>query len=248
MALIARTTESRPSRLSPHLRGHLFYSDGKPTLSLGWPTAARLVAIFVLLEFALGPRLSILGRLHVPAPAAWIRELVLIALALALVRWVAGLTPSRIGLRRWSDWSRTERSYFLQATLLGNGVFGLLFAHVLATIVANRALWGEACVVIGTQLAWGMYQELVYRGILQTALVSRWGPAAGIGLANAAFTLGPLHFYHFADASPALVFAGVFAIGLFLSVLFWRSGNLWLVGVLHGIGNVYIDGLQRLGH
>src|SRR6266566_1624074 len=38
---------------------------------------------------------------------------------------------------------------------------------------------------------------------------------------------------------------GHFAIGLFFSVLFWRSGNLWMVAIFHGIGNSYIDGTQQ---
>jgi membrane protease YdiL (CAAX protease family) len=238
--------ESRLSRISPHLRGHLLYFDGRPPTSLDWPAAARLLLVYVLLEGLIGPRLSIFRWLHLPAPAIWIRVPALIALALLLVRWLAGLNPARIGFRRWRDWSPTERSYFLQAVLIGNGVFVFLFAHGLGTIVSNRSGWGKACVVMGAQLAWGIYQELVYRGILQTAVVARWGPVAGILAANALFTFGPLHFYHFADASPAPMFAGIFAIGLFFSVLFWRSGNLWLVGVLHGIGNAYIDGLHAL--
>jgi membrane protease YdiL (CAAX protease family) len=40
------------------------------------------------------------------------------------------------------------------------------------------------------------------------------------------------------------MFAGIFTIGLFFSVLFWRSGNLWLVGILHGLGDAYMDGLR----
>jgi membrane protease YdiL (CAAX protease family) len=36
------------------------------------------------------------------------------------------------------------------------------------------------------------------------------------------------------------MFASIFAIGLFFGVLFKRSGNLWIVAVIHGIGNAYI--------
>lgn len=32
----------------------------------------------------------------------------------------------------------------------------------------------------------------------------------------------------------------IFAIGLFFGILFHRSGNLWIVAILHGIGNAYI--------
>jgi len=58
------------------------------------------------------------------------------------------------------------------------------------------------------------------------------------------FTFGPLHFYHFSTGSPLPMFAGIFTIGLFFSALYWRSGNLWLVAVLHGLGDAYIDGLR----
>jgi uncharacterized protein len=240
------TTESRLSRLSPHLRGHLFYFDGKPATHCDASTAARLVLVYLILEVLVGPRLSILEWLHLSLPSVWIRVSALIVLALLLVRWLARAKPAQIGLRRWREWSLTERSYFFQTVLLGNLVFGLLFAHALWIVASDSSKWPQAFLVVLTQLGWGIYQELVYRGILQTAIVSRWGPLLGILLANTLFTFGPLHFYHFYDVSPAPMFAGIFAIGLLFSVLFWRSRNLWLVGVLHGIGNAYIEGLPTL--
>ena len=36
------------------------------------------------------------------------------------------------------------------------------------------------------------------------------------------------------------MFASIFAIGLFFGILFRRSGNLWIVAFIHGIGNAYI--------
>ncbi len=97
-----------------------------------------------------------------------------------------------------------------------------------------------------TYLIWGFYQELMYRGILQTELVRRWGPVAGILVSNTLFTFGPLHFYHFAGMSPLPMFTWIFAIGLFFGVLLWRSGNLWIVGVLHGVGDAYFTGLPNV--
>lgn len=237
---------SRLARLSPHLRGHLLLFDRRPSPAPESTPAARLLLIFLLLEAVLGPRLSILNWLHLPALHAWVRVPVLIVVALLLLRFVAGLEPARIGLYGWRKWSATERSYFVQALFLGNGVFMSIMIPRVRAIASDHSLWGAAIVVTLTSLAWGVYQELVYRGILQTALVSRLKPAAGILIANVAFTFGPLHFYHFASASPAPMFAGIFAIGLFFSVLFWRSGNLWMVGVLHGLGDAYIDGLREV--
>jgi membrane protease YdiL (CAAX protease family) len=237
-------TVSRFARLSPPLRGHLLLFDRRSSLTPESTPVARLLLIYLLLEVVLGPRLSILRWLHLPALPSWIRVPALLVLALSLLRFVARLEPAQIGLYGWRTWSATERSYFIQTLILGNGVFMFIMAQRLRAIGSEPSLWGAACLVTLTSLAWGVYQELGYRGILQTALVSRLGPVAGILLANTVFTFGPLHFYHSATASAVPMFAGIFTIGLFFSVLFWRSGNLWLVGLLHGLGDAYMDGLR----
>ena len=241
-----RSASSPFAWLGPHLRGHILLFGRRPRPGPEAATAARLILVFLLLEVILGPRLHILGWLHLPAPPQWIRVPVLLAVALALVRFMAGLAPASIGLNPWRTWSATERSYFIQAVLIGNAVFILVRGPALGAVASDSSLWGLACVTALTQLAWGVYQELVYRGILQTALVSRLGPAAGILIANTLFAFGPLHFYHFASRNALPMFAGIFAIGLFFSLLYWRSGNLWMVGILHGIGDAYMDGLRRV--
>ncbi len=43
------------------------------------------------------------------------------------------------------------------------------------------------------------------------------------------------------------MFLGIFAIGLFFAVLLRKSGNLWMVGVFHGLGDCYMTGLGTLG-
>ena len=88
---------------------------------------------------------------------------------------------------------------------------------------------------------WGFYQEVLYRGLLQTELVRRWGAAAGILVANLLFTFGPLHFYHWRTGLPAWpMFAGIFAVGLFFAALQHRSRNLWMVATFHGIGSAWL--------
>ena len=42
-------------------------------------------------------------------------------------------------------------------------------------------------------LFYGFYQEVVYRGMLQSELVRRWGAFAGVLVANLLYTFGPLH-------------------------------------------------------
>ena len=85
---------------------------------------------------------------------------------------------------------------------------------------------------------------MVYRGILQSELVRRWGTLIGILIANIMYTFGPLHWNYFLARSAVAIpmFLSIFAIGLFFGILFRRSGNLWMVAVIHGIGNAYIVG------
>ena len=93
-------------------------------------------------------------------------------------------------------------------------------------------------------LVYGFYQEVLYRGLLQTELVRRWGPVAGILTGNLLYTFGPLHYYYFfAKASLAApMFAAIFAIGLLFAVVFHRTGNLWIVATMHAFGNAYAVG------
>ena len=86
--------------------------------------------------------------------------------------------------------------------------------------------WRPAAIVVFTNFLWGFHQELVYRGILQTELVRRWGPLRGILVSNSLYTFGPLHFYHFSHTHPALpMFAGIFAIGLFFGGVVQEFGQ-----------------------
>ena len=232
--------------LNAHWKGHAFLFEKKRPPTYGATGGLRLLLIFLVLEGVIGPRLSFFGWLQLPLLPVWLRVPILLGLALLLVRFVAGLKLSEIGLYRWGEWSATEKSYFVQVFLIANVVFCVLFADRLRIIFAEPLLLKRVLTVFLPYLLWGFYQEVIYRGILQTELVRRWGPLWGILVSNSLFTFGPLHFYHFSDTSPALpMFAGIFAIGLFFAVLFWRSGNLWMVAIFHGIGNSYIDGTQR---
>jgi membrane protease YdiL (CAAX protease family) len=39
---------------------------------------------------------------------------------------------------------------------------------------------------------------------------------------------------------------GIFSVGLFFALIFWRSGNLWIIGIMHGLGDWFIDGLAQV--
>jgi hypothetical protein len=108
---------------SAHWRGHLFLFDKKTAPAYDARAGFRLLLIFLALEGVIGPRLSLFKWLHLPPPPLWLRVPVLLCVALLLVRFVARVKLSQIGLYRWREWSGTERSYFVQLVIIANIVF-----------------------------------------------------------------------------------------------------------------------------
>lgn len=222
-------------RIPRHLRGHLLLFDAKARPSYPSRAGLRLLAAFLVVEAVIGPRFHLFTLLGLPQPAPWIRVVVLLALAVALVRLFARLDLSAIGFIPWREGGVAEKSYFVQVIVMANVVFVLLVGNA-------RFSAPDWAVVAAVNFVWGFYQELAYRGMLQTELTRRFGAIAGVLLANVAYTFGPLHFYHFAGSSPIAMFAAIFAIGLYFGALRHRSGNLWMPAVFHGIGTAWILG------
>jgi uncharacterized protein len=203
-------------------------------------TGAQLLLIAIVVEAL---RLVIVKWLR-PGLPLLILVLLLLACALLLVRFAARLKLSQLGLYPWHHWHPVEKSYFFQLLVIANVVFPLAFAARLRAIMVQPSALSVVWNVFVPYFFFGFYQEVVYRGILQSELVRRWGAFIGILIANVFYTFGPLHWSYFATRSSFAIpmFASIFAIGLFFGILFRRSGNLWIVAVIHGIGNAYIVG------
>ena len=212
--------------------GHLLQFPKRPAATWDDRAGIRLLVSVAILELAIGPRFATLTALGLPVVSPFIRVPLLLALALALAVAFARVTFPALGLRPWREWAATEKWYFLEVIVAANVVFAVLYGQRLAD-----PAW------MALSFLWGFHQELVYRGMLQGELVRRFGRAAGVVVANLLFTFGPLHLYHLARGISAWpMFAAIFAIGLFFGVLYLRSGNLWIVGTFHGMGNAWILG------
>ena len=221
---------------SPHLRGHFLQFDARPAPALAASAGVRLLLTAALLEAA---RLAIIAVY--PAIPLWLLLPLLMGAALLAVTTIGGVALSQIGLVPWREWSATEKSYTLQIIVFANIIFTIVLGSPLAARAGQSGamrLW----TVFVPYLFFGFYQEVVYRGMVQGALVRRWGAVAGIVVANILYTFGPLHWNYFAvsDVAAAPMFAAIFGIGLLFGVLYQRSGNLWIVGLFHAIGNAYI--------
>jgi len=227
-------------RMLVHLRGHVLLFDDKPACQYDASTGTRLLFIVVLLEAV---RLAAVKWFH-PLVPLLILVPFLLGCALLSVRFGAGLTLSQIGLYPWREWTAVEKSYFVQLVIIANIVFPFVFATRLRAILDQPSALRTMATIFVPYLLFGFYQEVVYRGMLQSELVRRWGAFIGILASNILYTFGPLHSYYFSSRVSLAVpmFAAIFAIGLFFGILFRRSRNLWIVAVIHGIGNAYIVG------
>ena len=234
------SSSPKPEGFLVHLAGHVLLFDRKPAPDHHASAGVRLLAIALVVEAV---RLVAIKRLYPGVPLV-ILVLLFLVCALLLVRFAAGLRFRQIGLYRWREWTSVEKSYFIQLIVLANVVFPFMFASQLRLISAQPAALSIIWNGFVPYLFFGFYQEVVYRGMVQSELVRRWGAFAGILVANILYTFGPLHWNYFWSRSAVAVpmFAAIFAIGLFFGVLFRRSGNLWMVAVIHGIGNAYIVG------
>ncbi len=179
--------------------------------------------------------------LGIPAGLTVPYLLLRLALALVLIRFLVGIKYTEIGFGSIRRWTTIEKSFLVQMVVVANLVFPWAFSIALDRSLVDIYL---SVFTIGfpTYFIHGFTQELVYRGLLQTELTRRWGSVAGILAANTLYAFGPLHANYYAWSASVMVpmFGAVFAIGLLFALHFHRSGNLWLVAVMHGIGQAHI--------
>jgi membrane protease YdiL (CAAX protease family) len=202
----------------------------------------RLLVAFVLVGLVLHPALRALAQAAGLAQERWVGPAIVVTLILAVilaVRSFARLGIGAIGLHRWEAWTPRERIYIWTVVPLAAAAFAIVFREHFAHLAETHGWLRLLALTVPTGLLWGIAQEFIYRGLLQTELTRRLGGISGVLLANLAFTFGPLHFNYFglgAHAGPRWgMFAAIFGIGLFFGILYRRSGNLWIPALLHGL-------------
>lgn len=154
-----------------------------------------------------------------------------------------------MALRRWTRWEW--------------GAFAVVGAiELLVVILVAGARWPRLvnAGVFLPALGWafgefwfGFNQEWVFRGPLMSGLLKLTTPAWAIALNSLVFLVGPLHgpgLLRMLPSNPggaAWMLAGVIATGVFFSWLRYRTDNLILCGVLHGIVNGFLNGAGLAG-
>ncbi|MDB5200186.1 MAG: hypothetical protein JWO92_2149 [Chitinophagaceae bacterium] len=169
-----------------------------------------------------------------------ITALILLGLVFLVTKFL-GIKLKDIGLRKLSLWNTYEIVYLAIMIPVGFFIFYYFTKDKFSASLEENG-WGIMIITFIFYVCWGFYQEWIYRGFIQTELTRRYDAATAIILANIIFTFGPLHFYQLYHGHYTIV-AATFLIGLVFGILYHRSYNLWIVGLLHGIGNWFLVGL-----
>lgn len=222
------------ARWLDHLRGHALLFPRPRSSDIDAAVGTRLLLIALALELT---RIVCISWLRPVMPLGMLMPF-LLAATLAALPLVARLRLASLGFRPWRGWSRVEQSYFVQI-MSGAATVTLLFAFLRIRSGGTQALGSDLLTVVVPYACFGFYQEVVYRGAIQRAVIRRLGVPIGILAANLLFTFGPLHWNYLrgpeGTAWPMLI--GIFVMGLFFGALYYRSGNLWLPACFHGAGN-----------
>ncbi len=163
-------------------------------------------------------------------------QITIVVAALIGAWFLAGPIGANLGLRKPAVpvWS-------YPIVIIGVIVPGIV-GTALATVVAQIIPTSDPLEKIGDQLTWisgpifavllgivpGFYEELFFRGYMQRRLLQAWAPWSAIAVSSGLF--GLLHL-----APHQVVFA--FVIGLWLGVIGWRTGSIWLCVLAHAMWN-----------
>src|SRR6185436_12277534 len=179
------------------IAAHLLRFERPERGSYDAATGTRSLFAFVLVGWVLHPALLWLAERFGQNHLEWVRPAIVVTLLVAVVVAMATLVRAdrrTIGLHRWRAWTPRERIYLLTVVPLAVFAFSIVFRDHFARLITIHGWIGLFAVSVPVALLWGVVQELIYRGLLQTELVRRLGSVPGVLLANLAFTFGPLHF------------------------------------------------------
>ena len=248
-----KKSDSSDFQIHSFWRGHLFLFNPPKIKNYTSQQGFKMLLVFLLVEIILRPLILVSSKSFEISNRYWwvaVNVITLTMLAYLLVRVFIKMHGSQLGLYGWKNWTTIERLYFLQIIPITIIVFSFFSSEQLKVLFTRPNLLNICLFNLVPQIIWGFYQEFLYRGILQTELVRRWGSWKGILVSNSIFTFGPLHMYHFliAEKNPShlWIFAAIFCIGLFFAIIFKRSGNLWIIGIMHGLGDFFLDGLSKI--
>jgi len=114
------------------------------------------------------------------------------------------------------------------AALMWTG--GELSSHLLSFQDAFKAAHGGSLLLLasGAVIAAPLGEELFFRGYVQSRLVARWGPAAGLVISSLLFAAAHMDVMHALAILP---------VGLVLGYIALRTGSIWTSMGIHAANN-----------
>ena len=146
--------------------------------------------------------------------------------------------------RKWTGWEWRALA-----------IVGIIELIVVITIVGDRwpKIWAAG--LMGPGLLWafsefmfGVNQETGSRGLIMSGLLRLSGYKWAVALNTLVFLAGPLHgpgLMRMVGSNPggaAGLLAGIVVSSLFFSWLRYRTDNVALCGILHGLVNGFMNG------
>lgn len=162
------------------------------------------------------------------------------AMAAALAVIAAGILffirryrlEARYGLVKWVG-SAGDYLYFLPLAILATG-------NLWGGVGMAYSGWQQVFAV-SSMLLVGLIEELIFRGFLFRALLDR--NAAGVAVAISAVTFGIGHIVNLLTGQGGLesLLQVIFAVawGFLFTLVFYKSGSLWVCVAVHGLVDVF---------
>jgi membrane protease YdiL (CAAX protease family) len=166
-------------------------------------------------------------------------QAMMLVVALAACRFAGGGIRGRLGLVPPSV-DRVNAAVLVVATifpfaaglLAAAGVHAVFGAWTLDSPLMR--MWeqgskaGSVLWIITIAFAPGFVEEVLYRGLIQRALLKRWSPIGAIAVSSLLFALAHMEPGHAAFT---------FVIGIWFGVVAWRTGSVLLTFVMHAVIN-----------
>lgn len=125
----------------------------------------------------------------------------------------------------------------VSAILLGTPG-NLVNNHLTVGQISNVVVFALFVVGLGA----GVVEEMVFRGVIMTALERRWGKPIAILVPSVIFGLGHAIGANMNILDLLLLFVAGTSVGIMFSLIVYQSGSIWPSAVMHGIWNVMMIG------
>ncbi len=161
------------------------------------------------------------------------------AIPVAIIAMYQEFTLEKMGLALRKLWLFLPLAFSMGA-VLGYGEYTILQVSVRDALIPDLSLASLLSLAVVMIFFVGLIEELIFRGLLQTRLVTFLGPVAGILAASLLFGL-----MHAGYGSLIEIFYATF-VGVFIGQLYYRTGNLTLMVLIHGFMNIFVFGIFPL--